>query len=95
MNNQNEQYAEETDKENPNTELIGNKSSTRWDVIMTIIGLGMMIYAAIAIPGAGRIVENEFVRSKLMSPLIGMVVIGFILFSIGILRWLTFSWGKK
>lgn len=95
MNNQNEQHTEETGKKNSNTELIGNKSPIRWDVIMTIIGFGMMIYAAIAIPGAGRIVDNEFVPSKFMPTLKGMGVIGLILFLIGIFKWLTSSWGKK
>jgi len=111
MNNQNEQQTEGTEIENSNTELKNNippinwdvfitesksnKSHIRWDMIMTIIGLIMMIYAAVALPGAGRIIDNEFVPSKLMSPLIGMAFFGLILFIIGILLWLFSFWSKK
>ena len=94
MNNQNEKHTEGTDIKNP-TEIKTTKPPFRWDVIMIIIGLIMIIYAAVVIPGAGRVVDNEFVPSKLMSPLKGIGVIGLILFLIGIFQWLTFSWNKK
>ena len=110
MSNQNKKQTKGTEIENPNTELktkspinwdvlntesISNRSPFRWDIIMTIIGLLMFIYAAVAIPGAGQIVDNEFVPSKLMSPLKVMAGIGVILFIIGILLWLTSAVSKK
>ena len=107
MNNHNEgtnienPNSELTSKQSPinwealNTESKSDKSYIRWEVIMTIAGLIMIIYAAIAIPGAGRIVDNEFVPSKFMFPLKSLVVIGLILFLIGIFKWLAYSRNHK
>jgi hypothetical protein len=94
MNNQNEERTKKSDIEYPNTPIKYNNPPIRWDVILTIIGLIMVIYALYAIPGAGRVVDNEWVPSKLLSLLKGMIVFGLIFFLIGIFKWLTFSWNK-
>ena len=53
---------------------------------MIIIGFIMAIYAAIVIPGAGRVVDNKFVPSPLMPYFVTIFVIGIMLFLIGIVR---------
>ena len=94
MNCPDEKHTEESKIENPNTELKKSKSPTRWDVILAIIGLIMFIFAGVVIPDAGRVVDNEFVPSKLQPLLIGMFIVGPLFMLTGIISMLIrfFKW---
>ena len=102
MNCPDEKHTEESKIENPNTELKKSKSPARWDVILAIIGLIMFIFAGVVIPDAGRVVDNEFVPSKLRPLLIGMFIVGPLFMLTGIIsmlirffKWIISSLGTK
>jgi hypothetical protein len=95
MNNQNEGHSKKPAMEYPNTSKKNQNPLIRWDIIMTIIGLIMIIYSLYRIPGAGQIVNNEWVPSKLLSFFKGMIVFGLVFFVFGFFKWITFSWNKQ